>query len=156
MKKAFPSSIALGTHGCFYRVQGRIFKPINSIPSNLPSLFGGTIKLAGAQTLLLGLSNILAVSPKPLNIPAATPAGQETPSRVYLNKEIQEIIRTVMEARSATVKGPRKRLLKARFPNIYGSDNHLVCYNFYEQYKDYFATAGAKESNCILFVAFFP
>ena len=60
-----------------------------------------------------------------------------------------------MEARLAAKKSPCERLLKVRFPDIYWSDNQMAYYNFCQQYKNYFAIAGAKKLNCISFAAFF-
>ena len=49
----------------------------------------------------------------------------------------------------------RKRPLKARFPDIYQGKTHLECYNFFQQCKDHFATAGATSPNRVLFAATF-
>ena len=60
-----------------------------------------------------------------------------------------------MEARTVATEGPRERLLKARFSDIYRGDNHMACYNFCQQCKDHFATAGVKGPNRIPFTASF-
>ena len=51
--------------------------------------------------------------------------------------------------------GPCKRPLKVRFPNLYYKNSHLDCYRFYQQYENYFKTAGANEPNRILFATLF-
>ena len=60
-----------------------------------------------------------------------------------------------MEARFAAAEGPREHPLKVYFPDFYQNNNHMTCYNFCQQYKDHFATAGAKESIRIPFAASF-
>lgn len=60
-----------------------------------------------------------------------------------------------MEARPATVEDSCKHLFKARFPNVYKDNNNIVCYNFCQKCKDYFATVRAKKPNYIPFVVFF-
>ena len=50
---------------------------------------------------------------------------------------------------------PCKQLFKARFPDLYYSNLHMDCYQFYQQCKDYFKTVGAKGSNRIPFAASF-
>ena len=52
-------------------------------------------------------------------------------------------------------KEPRKQLFKAWFPNLYYDNLHMDCYQFCQQCKDYFETAGAKRPNRILFAALF-
>lgn len=66
-----------------------------------------------------------------------------------------------MKTYAATVKlleqnqraGPRKRPLKAWFPDLYYGNSHLDCYRFCQQCKDYFETAGANGPNRIPFAA---
>lgn len=55
----------------------------------------------------------------------------------YLEDNIQHILKTVFETRSPiTIIAPFerswKRLLKAKFPNIYCGKTHIECYNFYQ------------------------
>ena len=122
--------MALKTYRCLYKVQGCVFEPTSSISSRLPLLFRGLDKLASAQTPLSRSFNILKAPLGPLNILTTTFINPKALPRVYSNKEMQEIIQTIMEARSATVEGPCKRFFKARFPNIYGGDNLMAFYNF--------------------------
>ena len=51
--------------------------------------------------------------------------------------------------------GPRERLFKARFPEIYSGNSHMKCYKFCQQCKDYFDTARATGPNQIPFAASF-
>lgn len=60
-----------------------------------------------------------------------------------------------MEARPAAAKGPNERFLKEQFPDMCRGNNYLACYNFCQEYKDYFATGRAKGPNCIPFAIFF-
>lgn len=147
--------MASGTRGRPRRVQGRVSEPTGSTPSRSPSPFGGPDDLAGTQAPPPGPSNVLAVAPRPPDALAAAPAGSEAPPRVYSYEEMQDIIRTMMEAKPATTEGPQERPLKARLPDVYRGDNHMACYNFCQQCKDHFATAGAKRPNRISFAASF-
>lgn len=60
-----------------------------------------------------------------------------------------------MKTRPADVENSCEYLPKASFLDVYKSNDHIACYNFYQQCKDHFVTAGAKIPNCILFPAFF-
>ena len=85
----------------------------------------------------------------------------------YLADELQRILKTVLDFRppasvlalvvAATphYKGPRKRPLKAWFPDIYWDKTHLKCYKFFQKYEDHFATARATGPNRVLFAATF-
>ena len=73
----------------------------------------------------------------------------------YTEKDLQKILRIVLKARAPPSDGTRKKLLKARSLDIYCGKSHIECYNFCQQCEDYFATAGAKGPNCILFATSF-
>ena len=90
----------------------------------------------------------------------------------YLEDDLQRIVKTILDARpfflpafapipalvivtTPYYKGPRERPLKARFPDIYWGKTYIVCYNFFQQCKDYFATAGATGPNRVPFAATF-
>ena len=90
----------------------------------------------------------------------------------YLKDDLQRIVKTIFEGRplflpapasvlapvvAATpqYEGPRERLLKARFQDIYWSKTHLKCYNFFQQFGDHFAIAGATGPNRVPFAATF-
>ena len=85
----------------------------------------------------------------------------------YLKDDLQRIFKTVLDFESLApvptpivaaapyYEGPRERLLKAWFLDIYWDKTHLECYNFFQQCKDYFATASATGSNRVLFAAIF-
>lgn len=47
-----------------------------------------------------------------------------------------------------------KKLFKTKLLNIYYSESYIKYYNFYQEYKDYFALAKAKNFNH-LFVTLF-
>lgn len=90
-----------------------------------------------------------------LNVMGAALAGSKAPSRIYTNKKIQDIIGTVLETKPIAIKSPYKRSFKARFSNIYKSDNHMSCYNFCQKCEDNFTTVGAKRPNRIPFTTSF-
>ena len=85
----------------------------------------------------------------------------------YSGDDLQRILRTVLDFKlPASVpapvvtaaphyKGPRERPLKAWFPDIYWGKTHLKCYNFFQQCKDHFATAGTIGPNRVQFAAIF-
>lgn len=76
-------------------------------------------------------------------------------SKVYTNENVQDIICEVIKIRPSIAEDLCKCLFKAFFANIYRDDNYIICYNFCQKYKDYFAIVGAKRPNHILFTAFF-
>ena len=116
-------------------------------------------------------------TPDPAALRAPTPAvalvvaplavsGSANSSVVrYLEDDFQPILRIVLDSRSPApvpapaaaphYEGPRKRPLKAWFPDIYRGKTHLECYNFFQKCEDYFATAGAMGSNRVPFAASF-
>ena len=50
---------------------------------------------------------------------------------------------------------PQETPPKAWFPDLYYSSSHMDCYQFCQQYKNYFKTAGAKKPYRIQFAALF-
>ena len=82
---------------------------------------------------------------------------------------MQQILKAVLEAQAfvpapapvpALVPAPvvsevLREKLNARSPDIYRRKSHMDCYNFCQQCKDYFATAGATGPTRILFAASF-
>ena len=85
-----------------------------------------------------------------MNPPAVKPSVPK-----YIDKDLQKILRTVLEARASPFDGIREKLLKARLPDVYRGKFHMECYNFCQQCEDHFATAGAKGPNRIPFAASF-
>ena len=81
----------------------------------------------------------------------------------YLEADLQRIFRTVLETCPCAsapqplvfLDGPCERPLKVRFPELYCDKTHIECYNFIQQYKDHFVTAGAKRPNRMPFAAMF-
>lgn len=121
LSKAFLFSIAFGTHKRLCRIQGYIFKPTGSTLSRLLSpFFEDSKKLVGAVTPFVLSLNILVV----------VFAGLRAPLRVYLNEKVKNIIQEIIEARFTATKSPYKYYFKARFPDIYRSNNYMAYYNF--------------------------
>ena len=115
-------------------------------------------------------------APTPTIAPVVAPliaSGSNNSSVViYLEDDFQQIVRTILKAKTLLLlapapvpalvvaaaphyKGPRKRPLKTRFPNIYWGKTHLECYNFFQQCEDHFATSNVTGSNRVLFAATF-
>ena len=110
-------------------------------------------------------------TPTSATVPVVAPlaaSGSANSSRVrYSKDDLQRIFRTVFDSRPpapvlapvvAAVphsECPRKRPLKAWFPDIYRGKTYLECYNFFQQCEDHFAIAGATGSNRVSFAATF-
>lgn len=60
-----------------------------------------------------------------------------------------------MQSQAGANQKPRKKLLKAKNPDLYFGKSHMDCYNFCQQCKDNFAMAQATGSNRIPFAATF-
>lgn len=121
--------------------------------------FSGSIPSRLLSPLLNKLNKLTATQVPPLkssNRPAATLTGFGAVLGVYTNKDVQDIIWTVLEIRLAATEVPHKRLFKVYFPDVYKEDNYMANYNFYQQCKDYFVIAKAKKPNCISFTASCP
>ena len=84
----------------------------------------------------------------PINSPAI-----ELPIAKYTEEDLQRILKTVLKARVPLSNTPRKKLLKARSPDVYHGKSHMEYYNFCQQYEDHFAIARAKGPNHIPFTA---
>ena len=85
----------------------------------------------------------------PVNLPAVKP-----PVAKYIEEDLQRIFKTILEARAPLSNDVCEKPLKAKSPDVYRGKFQMECYNFCQQYKDHFATAGAKGSNRIPFAAF--
>ncbi len=72
-------------------------------------------------------------------------------------KDLDQIIQSVLQAQtlkeeSLSLSGDK---FKAKSPDVYHSKFYIECYNFCQQYEDYFATVRAIGPNWIPFAAFF-
>ena len=79
----------------------------------------------------------------------------------YVEDDLQQIFKAVLKAQALAPapalvisKMPQEKL-KARFPDIYRGKFHIDCYNFCQQYEDYFAITRATGPTQILFAASF-
>ena len=52
------------------------------------------------------------------------------PIAKYTEKNLQKILRLVLETQAPSSDGPRKKLLKIRSPDVYYGKSHIECYNF--------------------------
>lgn len=112
----------------------------------MPSFFfDDPNKLANTPDLLL----------RPLNILETVFARTKISSKIYINKNIKDIIGAIIEVRTATAKDFYKHLLKVCFLDVYRDDNYIACYNFCQQCKDNFPTIKIKKPNHIFFAVFF-
>lgn len=96
--------MALKICGLSYRVQGCVFEPTGSILCRLLLFFQGLNKLASAQTLFLGSFYIPTVTARPSNILEAVFTSLKALSKIYLSKELQNIIQAIMKIKPTTVK----------------------------------------------------
>lgn len=61
----------------------------------------------------------------------------------------------ILKAQAPPFDGLHKKPLKAKLSDVYCGKSYIECYNFCQQCKNYFANAGAKGPNGILFTPFF-
>ena len=130
----------------------------------------GEDELAGAAPGALTNENRMpshtpAVS-RVLNTASAPPLAPAELVAKYTNADMQQAIKLALELfvqdqqqaqsqiASPTLE-PQEKPLKARFTDLYYGNFHMDCYWFCQQCEDHFETAGAKESNRILFAALF-
>ena len=73
----------------------------------------------------------------------------------YTKKDLQKIFKTVFKAQAPSSDDPCEKSLKARSLDVYRDKFHMECYNFCQQCKDHFATAGVKGPNRIFFATSF-
>ena len=95
------------------------------------------------------------------------PPGPKSPADIsipkYFENDLQQIFKAVLEARAlALAPAPAlvvsevfREKLKARSLDLYCGKFHIDCYNFCQQYENYFATARATGSTRILFATSF-
>ena len=85
---------------------------------------------------------------------------------IYIKNDLQQIFKTILEAGGpalapalapvpATSEEPWDKLLKARSPDVYYEKSHMDCYNFCQQWENYFVTVGAIGANRIFFATSF-
>ena len=48
----------------------------------------------------------------------------------YIEKDLQQILKAVLEAQVPASNKPLEKLLKARSPDVYYGKSHMECYNF--------------------------
>ena len=129
-------------------------------------LAGGTpTEGSDRRTLAPAVTRAFTPAVPPVVTPLATSSSADSSVVKYSEDDLQQILRTVLDFRPLSpipapaaaphYKGPRKRPLKARFPDIYWGKMHLECYNFFQQCEDHFATAGTMGSNRVPFAATF-
>ena len=125
----------------------------------------GRISTKGNKPWTLASAAIHAPTPTAASIVALLAASGFADSSMvrYSEDEPQQIFRAVLDFRPLAPfptlgvttaphsKKPRERLLKAWFPDIYWGKTHLEYYNFFQQCKDHFATAGAMGSSRVPF-----
>lgn len=79
----------------------------------------------------------------------------------YIKKNLQPIFKMVLEALALLpalitfVESSQEHFFKACFSDIYYRKNHLDCYNFCQQYKNYFTITKTKGLNQIFVTIFF-
>ena len=86
--------------------------------------------------------------------PANSPAVELLVAK-YIEKDLQRILKMILEAWAPPSDTFCEKPLKARSSDIYCGKSHIECYNFCQQCEDHFATARAKSPNHISFAIFF-
>ena len=137
-------------------------RPCQNRPSTSKDEPAGPSPIKGSDTYTPALTMSCVLTPAPLAAPALAPAALDLTVR-YSEANLQRILWTVPETKPPAPASqplvfpdsPCKRPLKARFPELYCDKTHMECYNFIQQCKDHFATARAKDPNCVPFAATF-
>ena len=123
---------------------------------------GGKDKLASAAFNKINNTPIVPRAP----IPAVAPLLVSALFSMtwYLEDNLQRILKIVLDFRLLAplptfipqkYKGPYEMPLKPHFLDVYQGKIHVEYYNFFQQCKDYFATAEAKCQNQVGFAATF-
>ena len=84
----------------------------------------------------------------------------------YFEDDLQQILKTILEAQTpasapvpvpalAPSEEPQDKPLMARSLDAYYEKSHMDCYNFCQQYENYFAIVRAMGANQILFITSF-
>ena len=135
----------------------------------------GKDKLAGGTATVVSDCCIPTPAATHIPTPAVAPivaplvtSGFANSSMVrYLEDDLQQILRTVLDSRPLALvptfviavaphyKGPYDQPLKTWFPDIYWEKTYLECYNFFQQCKEHFVTAGTIGPNRVSFVTIF-
>ena len=122
----------------------------NFLPANKDKLAGAALT-KGSNTATP--TPVVSCTPTPALATAPTIAPSSN------NKLFKQFMKAYLEAQiigqTKVDSKPRKQSLKAWFPDLYYGNLHMDCYQFCQQCKDYFETAGAKRPNKILFAALF-
>ena len=131
-------------------------KPAGPASTKGSDIYTPVPAMSRAPTPALASAPVLPLTPAPADANATVR---------YLEADLQQIFRTVLEVRPLAPApapqplvfpdGPCERPLKARFLELYCGKTHIECYNFIQQYEDHFATAGAKGRNRVPFAATF-
>ena len=141
-------------------------KRLSAAPSIIPSDSFPPFKLGDK------LSN-QPVGPSKIKSPVANASATATSIPKYSKDDLQQILKAVLEAQAPTptptlilalapapvlahivVETPWEKL-KARSPDVYHDKSQMNCFNFYQQYEDYFATIGATGPTRSPFAMFF-
>ena len=95
-------------------------------------------------------------TPAPSHVSAPTPV-EPILALKYSEADLMRILKIFLETKGQEPKAKvsRKQPLKAKVPDIYFRKTHMDYYHFFQQYKDYFETAGAIGSNCTPFTVSF-
>ena len=95
------------------------------------------------QRILKAVLEARAPVPAPALVPASTPA-------LILASAPAPVL-----AQAPIVAEAHREKLKARSPDLYRGKSHIDCYNFCQQWEDYFVTTGATGPTRIPFTASF-
>ena len=144
-------------HGCLRHKRSSATLSV-ALPNSSPPLESGD-KMFDQPARPSGTKPSVTNAPAAINIPK------------YSEDNLQQIFKSVLEARALAfastpvlapastlalivAEAPREKL-KARSSDVYRRKFHIDCYNFCQQYENYFATAGATGPTRILFATSF-
>lgn len=126
-------------------------RPCCSPCRNLPPIDPVEIELAGSVPLDFTPGSVQSQEHTPA-LPTPTPTRSTEELFELLMKTYMESVKNPVQSQSF---GPRKRPLKAWFPDLYYRKSHLDCYQFCQQCENHFRTASATGPNRIPFAATF-
>ena len=120
----------------------------NSIPSYSEDDLQRILK-----AILEAWAPVSASTPVPALAPIPAPASVPAPAPISASAPV--LAPASVFAPALIVAKITQEKLKARLLNIYRKKSHMDCYNFCQQYENYFTTAGATRATRIPFAVFF-
>ena len=127
------------------------YSPHRNPPPAGKDELAGTVATEGSGTP----TPTLVVSRAPTPAPATASAAALSLDTELFKQFMKAYLEAQVPSQTKVDSEPCKQPLKTRFPDLYYGHSHMDCYQFCQQCKDHFETAGAKGPNRIPFAALF-